>query len=511
MTDERRAPDDPRADRELWDLVAAVPVPAAGADFLPRLRECFEQNGVTTLPAGARSRHRLRRLLVGFAAVAAVAAVVALTVLPAMRGTPTATAADMLASMSGASGGVHVVRLSVKEGVIGPGASPSPVQGSGVANEELIISTVGDVRHTTWERHKAMAGRPAVTTYDYWTYDERRHEMMSLGTVVPDDGNSVLAIERPSWGSDIWESWPYANIQALAGAVRARLAEGDPDAPVTETTYLGRPAWHADLTERLPGNSTHPHGLFATWSVTVDKATGLLMRSDYGMKSGTEQPGAATMSFWVTGIEIDPKLPEGWQRISQSGQERIGIYDRGTRFGTPESVARRAWPTLVLIPQRVPAGYRLTDVATTYFDGMKTSPRTRSHLVYLSYRHPHKYHWVMTSVDASVQRVVVRYRRGFSTFVIDIRPLGSRNAVPGSSSGLIGGADVTLTAGYLKGKHASVSISPNLASGPALATRSDRSKITISGGLTRQELIDVANSLKVYGDVNKPLPAGYGD
>ena len=34
--------------------------------------------------------------------------------------------------------------------------------------------------------------------------------------------------------------------------------------------------------------------------------------------------------------------------------------------------------------------------------------------------------------------------------------------------------------------------------------------VTITGDLTRQELIDVANSLKAYGDVEKPLPAGYG-
>jgi hypothetical protein len=34
--------------------------------------------------------------------------------------------------------------------------------------------------------------------------------------------------------------------------------------------------------------------------------------------------------------------------------------------------------------------------------------------------------------------------------------------------------------------------------------------ITITGDLTRQELIEVANSLKAYGDAGRPLPAGYG-
>ena len=46
--------------------------------------------------------------------------------------------------------------------------------------------------------------------------------------------------------------------------------------------------------------------------------------------------------------------------------------------------------------------------------------------------------------------------------------------------------------------------------GPTLLTYSDRSQVVIYGDLTRQELIDVANSLRVYGDVGRPLPEGYG-
>ena len=47
--------------------------------------------------------------------------------------------------------------------------------------------------------------------------------------------------------------------------------------------------------------------------------------------------------------------------------------------------------------------------------------------------------------------------------------------------------------------------------GPTLLTYNDRWRIVITGDLTRQELVDVANSLKVYGDVDRPLPAGYAD
>jgi hypothetical protein len=513
MTDLHMPPEDPRDDRELWDLVAAVPVPPPAPEFgqrlETRLRAAALDGGVAAgAGASARSsgprRHPVRWLIAA-AAVAAAAAAIAFVALPALRGTETATAADMLASMNSPAVTAKTVRLTVKEGAPSESSPASPVPDSELATETLILSTSGDYRHTTVGHHKADAEAelPATTTSDTWTYDEKRHQMMSLSLVSPDDGASVLAIERPSWGSEIWESWPYINFQGLAATLRAHLAEEDPDAPVTETTYLGRPAWHADFVDRLPSNDGKEYATH--WSVTVDKATGLLMRSDFG--SGPEMD-KTLMSFWVSAIELDPKLPDGWQRISQSGLPRIGITDAGTRFGTPRSVAKHTWPTLVLVPQRVPDGYRLTDVASTDFQGMKHSTKMVNRLVYESYRDPHKSHWIRTTNDGSVQRVMLRYRRGFSTFTIDIRPNGSTHPVPGPR--IQDPSDVTLSAGCLAGRTASTSIAPNFGKGPTLTVKSDRSTITISGDLTRREMIALANSLKAYGDVDKPLPKGYG-
>jgi hypothetical protein len=502
MTDERRASDDPRADRELWDLVAAIPVPAAADDFLPSLRLSLERVAdPTASPAPAHARRGLR-LLVSVAALAAVAVVFALVVLPAMHGTPTATAADMLASMGKAAGEAHVVRISFTEGIAGEDQASAPV--SPRANEQLTLSTSGDVRYSN-SSSRGAAGDGSVTSSEIGTYDERRHEQRQLDTVVPDDGASVLVIERPSWGSSVMDVATFANFRALADSLRAWLAEGDPNAPVSETTYLGRPAWHADLTERMPsGDSRSPDGLLVKWSVIVDKATGLLVASDFG--SGPGRP-----VFRVTRLEIDPALPDGWQSIPKTGQKRIGIYDEGTRFGSPKAVARESWPTLVLVPQWAPAGYRMADVATTDFLGMMKSAKDKSRLIYLSRHDPHEYQWQMTSVDASVQRVMVRYRRGFSSFIVEIRPLLRGDNTPRHfKAGRLSGQDVTLSAGYLMGRRARTYIAPYLGQGPTLITYSDRSMITITGDLTRQELIDVANSLKAYGDAGKPLPAGYG-
>ena len=504
MTDLRSIPDDPRDDRELWDLVAAIPVPKAADDFLPWLRVGLERDAsLTASPAPAHARRGLRRLLVGVAALAAAAVVFALVVFPAMRGAPTATAADMLASMGKAAGGAQVVRLSFTEGIAGGDQASEPL--SPRANEQLTLSTSGDVRYSATGTPQDVPGKGTFTTTEIQTYDERRHEQRQLDTVVPDDGASMLVIERPSWGSSILEVWTFEYFEALADSLRAWLAEGDPNAPVGETTYLGRPAWHADLKERMPGSdSGSPDGLLVHWSVTVDKATGLLLASDFGS-------GPGRLSFRVTRLEIDPKLPAGWQSIPKTGQKRIGIDDVGTRFGSPEEIARTAWPTLVLVPQWAPAGYRLTDVATTDFRGMVESTKDKSRLVYLSRHDPREYYWQMTSIDASVQRVMVRYRRGFSSFVVEIRPLLRGDNTPRHfRTGRLSGEDVTLSAGYLKGRRARTYIAPYLGQGPTLITYSDRSMITITGDLTRQELIDVAGSLKAYGDAGRPLPSRYG-
>jgi hypothetical protein len=38
----------------------------------------------------------------------------------------------------------------------------------------------------------------------------------------------------------------------------------------------------------------------------------------------------------------------------------------------------------------------------------------------------------------------------------------------------------------------------------------DRRRVVIPGDLTRREFIGVADSLRVHGDAERPLPPGYG-
>ena len=136
---EHRIPDDPRADRGLWDIVAALPVPPTADDFMPRLAARLADEPGVAAPAGdaggalpgtsVLARRRFpSRVFIAAATVAAAAAVFAFAILPALRGTETATAADMLASMNAAGGGVQVVRLHIVSGIV---ASPLYVAGAG--------------------------------------------------------------------------------------------------------------------------------------------------------------------------------------------------------------------------------------------------------------------------------------------------------------------------------------------------------------------------------------------
>lgn len=539
MTDRRPVPTDPRDDHEVWELVAMLPVPAAAHDFLPRLQERIAAPpGATTLPPGRAARARSgshRRLLASVAAVAAAAAVFAFVVLPAIRGAATATAADMLASMNAAAGSAKTVRLRIVEG-FAPAASASPQSASGGepapslrkdTSEELTLSTAGDflAKQTLWsEAIPAPDGSPlfpARWLKSVFGYDARRHELRIHTT-----NGYQSTVLRPAWATDPtrWELF-YLRYQAAASSLRAQLAEADPATPVTATTYLGRPAWHVVIQGAWPEDRI---------AVTVDKATGLLMARE---RTLTWADGRRVVSFLrVTRLEVDPRLPAGWQivplltRTTPTMQSNLYV-DEGTRFGTPEQVAARSWPTLPLVPRWAPAGYRLTDVANAVYEDPRPDHENpwRGRVVRIEPdgRVPGVVRSRRTGLSDCEQGVLVRFRRGFASFVVEISPklpgepgMGSltRDTRPTVQ-------DVTLTGGYLKGARARTWISAaqlpvhhisgnsmmTESDGPTLLTYSDRSMITIYGDLTRQELIDVANSLTVYGDVNRPLPAGYGD
>jgi len=520
---------DPALTSLLREHLSAPPLRREFDDELEARMAAADAARLPSIPSlDDQRRHRLpgRRMLALVAAIAG-AAVLLVVLLPSLRGTPTATAADMLLSMSAAPGSAQIVRLHIVSGMASgtagaPGAAPvgepAPTPNKDTTSQ-VSLGAAGDsyATQTWWE------GVSSQWMTKVWSYDEGRHEMRTDATVP-----GGMVIIRPAWATDVPSvSGSYIiTYQAAASSLRALLAETDPEAPVGEITYLGRPAWHAELQGSWPGDKL---------SVTVDKATGLLVEMGYVVENG-QGKATETTTLRVTRLEIDPRLRAGWQLVavpSMTTPKMKWIYyrDEGIRFGTPEEIAKRSWPTLPLVPQWTPAGYDLSDVASAVY----IDPRSHTSLFPEDYwravtvRRPGRLPGVnilrRSKLAACKQRVLVRFRRGFGSFVVEISPrLPGETAISAVDRADPSAQDVTLTGGYLKGARARTWISlagathldiapgmvTGLSEGPTLLTYDDRSRITISGDLTRQELIDVANSFRAYGNVDKPLPPGFG-
>ena len=527
---------EPRRDQELAALLQthldAPPLrPGFHEELEARLqatdaggREAARAAAGPSAPEEPRRRRFAGRLL-AVAAVAAAAAILVFAVLPALRGTATATAADMLAAMSSAAADVQTVRLDIRTVSTTdiPATSTRPdYSGRATHTAELTLSTTGDALASEsseqWWKTGAES-RQSIPRYSrVSSYDARRHEVRSGPTEVRSGstitgGRDRFAIRRPAWAVDLARNdLEGIGYSTLSACLRAQLAAIDPASPIETTTYLGRPGWRADLVERWPADSLRDADVVIHWDVIVDKATGLLMAATLSLGDGKGVTSPVTVAMRVTRLEPDPQLQDGWQLAPLPKKGLIAVIDEGTRFGTPEEVAERSWPTLPLIPQWAPVGYRLTDVASAGSGGgygsggePSASDNAGNRLVGRSGRFLlRRASWAMPD-----RRVLVRFRRDFSTFVVEIDAKLGGEQLAGATE-RPSAEDVTLSSGYLKGARARTWIAPYQGEGPTLITFSERSRITIRGDLTRQELIDVANSMKVYGDVDKPIQLGSG-
>ena len=451
--------------------------------------------GVTTVPA--RRRSRTTRSMIAAAAVVAAAAVFAFAILPAIRGGDTATAGDVLAAMTAASGGAQTVRLHIVSTAAVTGTDADAPEWCSTEEEDLTLSIAGDSLSLMKTTNTSMGddGVSRSTSFSHTTgYDARLHEARSFLT-----GEALrkgMTIRRPAWQTDSTALGGDAErYPSLTANLRAAVAAANPSLPVEETTYLGRPAWHGVFTVREQWGMDGELAMVFRWDATVDQATGLLVAASCRVEAAG-QPVAWDSGLRVTSLELDPSLDPGWQRPEAPGRKTV-LVDDGTRFGTPEEVAQLSWPTLPLIPQWAPAGYRLTDVASA---GAGTGPMSVA-------RPSHGVVVKRAQGTAGSTRVLVRFRGGFGSFVVEITPKTLGQTVDGEP-------DVVLSAGYLKGRPAvfgdDASDGTQIGiSAPTLITYSDRSKIVITGDLTPDELVKVAEAMKVYGDVDRPLLPGY--
>jgi hypothetical protein len=398
--------------------------------------------------------------------------------------------------MTAASGGAQTVRLHIVSTVAVGGEGDAPENRSS-EKADLTLSIAGDSlalleTASSWKDSDGVWH--SVTSSHTTGYDQGLRESRAFYTAGT--AQKGMTIRRPTWQSDWIAGGETAeSYSSLSASLRAAVAEMDPSLPVEESTYLGRPAWHGVFTVRERWGLDGELPLVFRWDATVDQATGLLVAASCTIEAkGERLPWDQDLR--VTSLELDPALEPGWQRPTAS-EGRTTIVDDGTRFGTPEEVATLSWPTLPLIPQWAPAGSRLTDVASAGTGATRVVRRTET-VVAKRVKGP-----------AGSTTVLVRFRRGFGSFVVQISPKTLGHTVEGEP-------DVILGAGYLEGQPAvfgdDASDGTQIGiSAPTLIVYSDRSEVIITGDLTRDELVKVAESMKVYGDVDRPLMPGFGD
>jgi hypothetical protein len=500
---------DPRLSALLRANVDAPPLRPGFHDELEARLTGAEASGspaaaITTVPA----RHRpltTRRLIA--AAMVAAAAIFAFTVIPAIRGGDTATAGDVLAAMTAASGGAQTVRLHVVTNT-SAGAGKAGAEDRSTDETELTMSITGDsLAHI--KSRQVLKDDAGVwhTTGSSWTtsYDQARREARFFSA----DERRGTTIRRPAWVSGVAPFREFASTYSdLSAILRAALAETDPSLPVRQTSYLGRPAWRGIFTVREQWGIDDEIPMAFHWDVTVDQATGILMSASCRMDA-KGKPVPIAWDLHVADMTLDPELEPEWQLPKGPGR-RVTIIDEGIRFGTPDEVAARSWPTLPLVPQWAPTGYRLTDIASAGFtptgsstydwtaDGVRTRVISRDGEIVTK-----RVEWPLEG-----QIVLVRFRRGFSSFVVRISPKRFGEYLNGTP-------DVTLSSGYLKGQPATFTDGSGTSAlglqTPSLMTFSQRSRVVITGDLTHDELVAVANSMKVCGDVDRPVTPGFGN
>jgi hypothetical protein len=454
-------------DRELKDLLdtldaAQVPAPAADADRRLLARLQAEQRP-----------HRRRGWLVAAAAAVCLAAAVILAItligVPGVKqsGPEEATAANVLASMARGLGQTTSLsgtwtttyRSSDKRVMEERGTFALTAAGDERLDERRVIAT----------GLSAQERKAPQLTGTVWAYDSQTHVAASIETWTDNVIYSSLGQQFPLWP----ESWlysgrvfsPFELYRETSAAVRAALAEKNTNVAVAHATYEGRPAWRVSYLSKGFGASG------SRYEVVIDRQTGVLLwlRITSTAHSGWRESTATSLSKIVVGSSFGPgsfDLVRPANAINFKPRpnpmlpplERCSLAELGSRL--------KIRP---LLPQHIPTGFKLTDVAYV------TNGRMGGHgYIYM-----------------------LLYRRGFDRFSITVYQPG----VEHTSLGFLGGRRSQITGGAFSGQEARTFLR-STGLGPGLEVRTDKGvslSTLITGDLSRAQLLGVAAGLRFSG------------
>jgi hypothetical protein len=516
-------------DRPLGDAIDQIPPIARSESFMSDLLRALEAEDARRLaPAdGAGDKGRLRRLLARrkgslLAAAALAAALVVIFTLsgvPGMRETqpPPATAADRLVAAIDAG----LAKVNTMQGVM-VFDPPFRSQSSSLRRALFAATSAGDrlvdlrykpdwARALRDYRTQLSALRKTKAGYSAAAYRSALKGLKGFllvttrSVIVASDAahtssyaffSSDARTRRPvrvkyvelGWSSGLSIPGGYANVGrvwALATYLRSMLAD-HPDVAVTDTTYEGRPA--SRVVVQATGGSP-------AWEAIVDKRFGVTLAVRVFQNGSGRSTSGDIMAFHLERLQINRPLSPATFAIKPdyrssstghahvAGAPQVDVLDMtagspAVHVFSPAELGRVA-SAAELVPETVPLGYRLAEVARR---------------------------------GDNRQSVLLVYRRGMNEFVVwsgsripnynssysgVSHPPGiaafDRETWPDVSS--FGGNEfVRINGGVLNGAPAVVFA--GLGGRALLDAWTDTGEANISGDLSRAEILAIAGSLR---------------
>jgi outer membrane lipoprotein-sorting protein len=282
-----------------------------------------------------------------------------------------------------------------------------------------------------------------------------------------ENGEPLVASEltglAPGWPDPGPADWVL--VRDLGSVVRAMLAADDPS--VAEASFEGRAVWvlSANVEPNRLSTVSGDH-----IEVTVDQQTG------FPVKVSESKEGRLLQEVRLEGVQIDPVLAADQFTLSFPEGVEVERNDQGFRRVSLGEVAGVVGYH-PLVPDVVPEGYRLTEIAVSR-EGGPTGKEG------------------MNPVTGGV--VSLAYRRGFDRVIVTTRLVGDDPSLwsdpLASGEGFVDNPEkLTLDAGSFAGSKAELLVDPRAV--PHLWATNGTLVLTVSGDLTRAELLAVAESL----------------
>jgi hypothetical protein len=452
----------PFRDRELGGALRALEVPEHRPEFHAELRRRLAEQSAAGLHDARRRRTRrgAGRWALRAALVAAVGALAFVAYdafrseespAPGLGVVETATAAEIKAQVRQALSSVR--NLS---GVL-------VYDGSDQGDERrwrFVLTDRGDFRLT------------GLNLVDNIAYDASTGVERSLNPSASMGGDTLFPAERsgiapgpPDPGPSMW-----LLPRDFGAFVRALLAAEDPR--VREVAYEGRKAWRLDVAV-LP-NAVVPQFSGDGFEITVDRDTGIPVRVV------ETKAGAFFRELRIEQLAVDKEIPRRTFTIDFPADAEVMRSDDGFRRpGGLDQVAGLVGYR-PLAPEWGPEGYELSEVAVAPGRGFPTGAEAGN--------------------PDSTDVVSLSYRRGLDQFLVTTR----LRHVPGfpdvwddpfRGEGLVWQPEeVVARRGALSGVELNLVIVPRTL--PHVWGLTDELVVTVSGDLSRSELLHIAESLR---------------